>query len=93
MFKLIKTKHSTYPDLMSASITIFKGKNFKIRVQEFYKPHYIEFSKWIRSDEHGFLALKKWKKFPLSFKHRKEIKEIKCIGNIYFINKRRRNII
>lgn len=91
MFKLIKEKHSKYPNSMSSSKVLFKTKKLKINIQEFYNPHYLEFSIWKRSGEFGFLALKKWKKLPLTIKDRKRVKAIKCMGNIDVIRKERSN--
>ena len=64
--KLIKSKHSLYPETMSASKTIFKTKNVHYTVQEYYGSlHYISLDKWVRNEEDLFV-LKKWRHIPLN---------------------------
>ena len=63
--KLIKP-HKDFGNIMSIYKTIFKTHNYKLQVQEYYDPHYLEFYIWKRSPEYGLYTLIRWKKIPLN---------------------------
>ena len=54
--KLIKP-HNVYPQFASVYKTIFKTSRLKIVVQEFYIPHWLEFSVWKSGQKLGFYIL------------------------------------
>jgi len=58
--------HRDFGNVMSVYKTIFKTRKYKLQVQEFYDPHYLEFYIWKRDAEYGLYTLKRWKKIPLN---------------------------
>ena len=51
---------------MSVYKTIIKLGKFKIMVQEYYNPHWLEFTMWSKEYDTGFYVLKRWFKVPLN---------------------------
>lgn len=60
--------HREYPEIMSVYKTIINTKRIKIKLQEFYDPHWLEFSYWVRGKDDGFYILRGWRKIPLNWK-------------------------
>jgi len=58
--------HNDYGNIMSVYKTILRTKNFKIMVQEYYEPHFLEFTKWEKEYSTGMYILRSWKKLPLN---------------------------
>lgn len=58
--------HRDFGNIMSVYKTIFKTRRYKIQVQEYYNPHYLEFYLWKKDDAYGMYTLKRWKKIPLN---------------------------
>ena len=66
--------HKWYTTVMSESKVIFKLSKFKLTVQEFYDPHWLEFMYWKQDSDVGSYILKRWKKIPLNRRARLIIK-------------------
>ena len=65
--KLIKP-HNVYPQFASMYKTILKTSRLKIVVQEFYTPHWLEFSIWKSGQKLGFYILDNVIRIPLNLK-------------------------
>lgn len=63
--RLIKS-HKFFPDIMSIPKVIFRLPRLKLQVQEYYNPHWIEFTIWKHEKDTGLYVLIKWKKLPLN---------------------------
>ena len=66
--KLLKP-HKWYGNVMSVDLCLIDFKQFKVSVQEFYNPHWLELMYWKQDKEIGSYILKKWKSTVNKMRH------------------------
>lgn len=67
--------HNDFSNIMSIYKTLFKSNKCKLMLQEYYNPHFLEFTLWMKEDDTGMYVLKRWYKIALN-KYARAVKKL-----------------